>query len=125
MVLHRDDNKSDPSLGNLRYGTHAENLGDGRRNGRKYGRKTSATVALDESVVAALKGLGNTYNITDLSRLLGVSRAAINGARMKNWSHVDALPREDAVAWLKKAIQGRPLPRPYLGPRRLREGAPA
>jgi hypothetical protein len=92
LVLHADGDKSNNRLGNLRYGTHVENVADAKRHGtfapgKSIGEKhgQSKLTALE---VAWLRQL-QSPNFTALAASLGVSRKTVHQAyHRETWRHV-------------------------------------
>ena len=88
FVLHKDDDRKNNHLSNLRYGTHLENSADARRNGKMALGEKHGSAVLNEEKVRAIRASANVRR-KDLADQYGVSIGAIekilNGSR---WKHV-------------------------------------
>jgi hypothetical protein len=87
LVLHNDGDRTNNTLHNLRYGSHADNAADAKRHGTqvKGERQHVAKLTLDN--VLAIRNSSDTG--TALAAQFGVTPQCINLIRTrKNWRHV-------------------------------------
>lgn len=89
--LHRDDNKTNNTISNLRWAPYHENYKDWLRNGgSRRGSRSGMSKLVEKQVKWARQvyeaGRLNSYEIAEV---LGVSRSAVNCfLRRETWTHV-------------------------------------
>jgi hypothetical protein len=89
-ALHADDVKDNNQIGNLRWGTHAENYEDRRRHGGGNHGSRHGLSKLDETSVLQIRSMrGNGATHKAIAERFGVSRECI-GLILRNerWTHV-------------------------------------
>ncbi len=81
-VMHTDDNRRNNLLGNLAYGTHKDNMRQKAIHGR-------AAMSLSPEEVSVIRGLGDGFTKSELSRRFNVSRTTIRAVlSRRTWTHV-------------------------------------
>lgn len=104
-VRHLDGDPANNGVGNLAWGTHAENMADRAAHGRNPKGARNGRARLDApavGVVRALLARGRTMPV--VARHFGVTTGAIAEiARGDNWPDV-AAANDDAVAPVERAI---------------------
>lgn len=88
--LHINDVKTDNHLGNLRWGTHRENLEDIETNGRRLrGKNCTQAVLTEEMVLDGRRRYAGGESFTVIANALGCKRdtltAAVTG---RSWLHL-------------------------------------
>jgi hypothetical protein len=85
--LHGDDNRQNPALSNLRWGTPADNAADMVANGNSCRGERSPKAVLTEEMARWIKE--SPQSSLALAPLLGVASSTIRAVRIgQNWSHV-------------------------------------
>jgi len=86
-VLHRDGDRMGNRLGNLRYGTRAENVKDTIRHGRvPHGERQHNAKLTEQDVIAIRKDWRGSRR---LSRKYGVCRQTVDDVKAgKSWKHL-------------------------------------
>lgn len=83
-TLHADDDRANPCLGNLSWGTRKENMATRNVQGSRNGY-----AVLDETKVRKIKGLIGTKSGVEIARLFGVNKATVYDiAKGRSWVHV-------------------------------------
>lgn len=96
LVLHRDDDGHHNELTNLRYGSHAANRADVRRN-LAQGEPARVDGVLTPFTAACVKALLPHHTQRELARAFGASRGAICGIkRRRNWHDLSPCPLDVA-----------------------------
>lgn len=87
LVLHRDGDRKNNLLSNLRYGSHYDNISDARRHGTLVRGERQGAAKLTADIVRHIRS--SDASGAALGRLYGVTTAAICAVRKrKNWKHV-------------------------------------
>lgn len=92
VVRHLDGDPANNRVGNLAWGTQAENMADCVRHGRSLKGLRNPVAKLNDDTVRAIRILiGQGYSSNALAAFLGVAdetiRRAVSG---EHWGHVDA-----------------------------------
>lgn len=97
IPLHGDGNPKNNALGNLRYGTAAQNVADAKAHGTFCRGSRRSQAKLRESDAAAIKALVGSTSQARIARAFGVSRGCVALiARGINWPHVEPISRAAA-----------------------------
>lgn len=97
--LHYDDDPTNNSLRNLRWGTRSDNLHDAVRNGRALIGSKHRAAKLTESDVIEIRRLLPVVTLSQIGRIYRVSEATIRQIKDgKCWKHVQKEDRHDALA---------------------------
>lgn len=92
-VRHRNDDRSNPRLSNLEYGTRAQNIADCKRNG---GFKNGAS-HLTENIVREIHARGNE-TAASLAREYGVSPSTVESILVgRGWKHLGLTPHTSRI----------------------------
>jgi hypothetical protein len=87
QVLHKNDVTTDDRVENLRYGTHAENMGDKVLNGLSNRGAKHHKAKLTEDQARAIKTRSQTEDTRTLAKEFGVSPNTIQAIKHGyNWS---------------------------------------
>lgn len=91
--LHRDDDQANNALGNLRWGTHQQNVEDKIRNGKQVRGSQVSRAVIDEVSAARIKRkLANDNGHGSVTRIAaeeGVSRTVVASIKRGiTWKHV-------------------------------------
>jgi hypothetical protein len=91
-ALHGDGNGANNRLGNLRWGTHPENMADAKRHGTTLvGARHPNAKLTDESVISILVAVASGESSRSIAARFGVSKDnVLLIAKGKTWTH---LPR--------------------------------
>jgi hypothetical protein len=89
-VRHKDDDKLNPHIDNLEWGSQLDNMQDAIRNGRIPRGEARSNAKLTPDKVLELRSLAATgMNYSDLGRKFGVSPASCRDILLgKSWRHV-------------------------------------
>lgn len=89
-VCHRDDVKANNTIGNIYYGTRAENVADALRNGRMLIGEKNGQSILTESDVREIRSRPRKWGYqTRMAAEFGVTVGCINGIlKRRLWKHV-------------------------------------
>jgi len=86
-VCHGPKGQRDNSVGNLRYGTHSENLKDRDKDGTTPRGESHPNAKMTANKVKTIRESSDTQRV--LAKRFGISQAQISTiVRCENWSHV-------------------------------------
>lgn len=89
--LHKNDVRTDNSIGNLRWGTHKDNMADRSENGKTARGERSANTTLTEMDVIEIRHLKETAGATKraIALLYDISPASVKDiCSRRSWGHV-------------------------------------
>jgi hypothetical protein len=90
QVAHWDGDRLNNYYRNLRWATVLENQQDAARHGSRKGEKQASSVLTDNTVREARRRAKSGETVTKLSKIYGVSTAALSSAvRGKTWGHIE------------------------------------
>jgi hypothetical protein len=89
QVRHFDDNRLNCTLGNLVYGTHADNVADRIKNGLQPRGETHGQALLTADDVRMIRSLVGSVSQKELARRYGVDPSSVsNIVRRRYWRHL-------------------------------------
>ena len=89
QVRHVDDDRLNCTLGNLLYGTHADNIEDSMRNARILKGESHWASLLTEADVIKIRALCTNQTQASVARRYGVNQSVISTiVNFKSWRHV-------------------------------------
>jgi len=92
-VCHKDNNRENNSVENLRWGTKLENAEDKQAHGTEViGERNGRAVLTEKCVISIIEMANNGRAQCDLAKDFGVGRATINHIlRGRSWNHVTGI----------------------------------
>lgn len=98
QVRHLDGCRTNNGVGNLAYGTAADNSRDAKIHGTIVRGEGSGNAKLTERGVLAIRRLKGLVPLHVLAKALGVSKSIISQATLSTWQHVSGeISTEDAL----------------------------
>lgn len=88
-VLHKDDDKRNPCVGNLYHGTVSQNRDDCRTNGSMlFGESHPGSKLTDDAVIDIISHIGKKTQL-ELATKYGVSKSCVGWVvRGETWTHI-------------------------------------
>lgn len=88
-ALHFDGDRSNCRLGNLRYGTHHENMADTKRHGRDNAGSRHGASILTETQVIEIRKMRGRVSQKALGQMFGVGADQISRVQTRQrWKHI-------------------------------------
>lgn len=100
-VLHWNDDRTNCSVANLRYGTSKENHDDRRRNGHSFEGERNGFAKLSAVDVASVLALRGTMPRATIAAAAGCHPAYISIIGRRSWRSATPASADDARAWFE------------------------